>query len=158
MRSPKISSVHTPTLLCVAAVPHTHTATPSQAAEAELKARRRALGNIQFIGLLYKCGLLTVRIIHSCIQQLLMEEAAPRAEDIECLCKLLGTIGKQVRACGGTARACVGGECLRTVHPMHAGMHAAMASCSRGLLARWSMASFRAVVRACTTTTPDGHP
>lgn len=66
------------------------------AAEAELKARRRALGNIQFIGLLYKCGLLTVRIIHSCIQQLLMEEAAPRPEDIECLCKLLTTIGKQL--------------------------------------------------------------
>ncbi len=67
-------------------------------AERELKARRRMLGNIQFIGHLYKCGLLTERIIHSCIIQLLSEEEAPRPDDIECLCKLLTTLGKQVGA------------------------------------------------------------
>lgn len=65
-------------------------------AERELKARRRMLGNIQFIGQLYKCGLLTDRIIHSCIVQLLNDELSPRPDDIECLCKLLITLGKQV--------------------------------------------------------------
>ncbi|GIL68831.1 hypothetical protein Vafri_22062 [Volvox africanus] len=65
-------------------------------AERELKARRRMLGNIQFIGQLYKCGLLTERIIHSCIVQLLNDELSPRPDDIECLCKLLTTLGKQL--------------------------------------------------------------
>ncbi|EFJ49949.1 hypothetical protein VOLCADRAFT_80411, partial [Volvox carteri f. nagariensis] len=65
-------------------------------AERELKARRRMLGNIQFIGHLYKCGLLTERIIHSCIVQLLNDELSPRPDDIECLCKLLTTLGKQL--------------------------------------------------------------
>ncbi|GIL90582.1 hypothetical protein Vretifemale_18213 [Volvox reticuliferus] len=65
-------------------------------AERELKARRRMLGNIQFIGQLYKCGLLTDRIIHSCIVQLLNDELSPRPDDIECLCKLLTTLGKQL--------------------------------------------------------------
>lgn len=67
-------------------------------AEAERQARRRMLGNIQFIGHLFKNGLLTERIIHSCIVQLLKEEEDPRPDDVECLCKLLTTCGKQV--CG----------------------------------------------------------
>ncbi len=37
---------------------------------------------------LYRC-----RIIHSCIQTLLREQNAPRPEDVECLCKLLTTVG-----------------------------------------------------------------
>lgn len=65
-------------------------------AERELKARRRMLGNIQFIGHLYKCGLLTERIIHSCIVSLMQDTKSPRPDDIECLCKLLTTLGKQV--------------------------------------------------------------
>ena len=41
-----------------------------------LQARRRALGNIQFIGQLYKARMLTEKIMHSCIQTLL-EEVSP---------------------------------------------------------------------------------
>jgi hypothetical protein len=33
---------------------------------------------------------------HSCIQRLLADDQSPRAEDIECLCKLLGTVGQQL--------------------------------------------------------------
>lgn len=36
-----------------------------------LQGRRRALGNIQFIGHLYKKKMLTEKIMHSCIQTLL---------------------------------------------------------------------------------------
>ncbi len=39
----------------------------------EVQARRRALGNIQFIGQLFKKKMLTEKIMHSCLMQLLSE-------------------------------------------------------------------------------------
>lgn len=42
-------------------------------AEAEVKARRRMLGNIIFVGQLYRFGVLTELVMHSCIKQLLEE-------------------------------------------------------------------------------------
>ena len=63
-------------------------------AQAELDARRRALGNIQFIGQLYRQKMLTEKIMHACITTLLGNVDAPRGEDIECLCKLLATVGR----------------------------------------------------------------
>ncbi|CAL8464440.1 g3975 [Coccomyxa elongata] len=68
------------------------------AAQLELKARRRALGNIQFIGQLFKKKMLTEKIMHSCLMQLLSEEENPKGEDVECLCKLLSTIGAPLDA------------------------------------------------------------
>ena len=62
-------------------------------AEAEFKARKRMLGNIQFVGQLYRMGVLTQGIMHSCIQQLLTQTDSPRPEDVECLCQLLSTVG-----------------------------------------------------------------
>jgi translation initiation factor 4G len=44
---------------------------PKVAAELERQARRRMLGNMQFIGQLYKNALLTERIMHNCVHQLL---------------------------------------------------------------------------------------
>ncbi|GAX79395.1 hypothetical protein CEUSTIGMA_g6836.t1 [Chlamydomonas eustigma] len=66
---------------------------PKAAAELERQARRRMLGNMQFIGQLYKYALLTERIMHNCVQQLLQDDSLPRPEDVECLCKLLTTVG-----------------------------------------------------------------
>lgn len=43
-----------------------------------LQARRRALGNIQFIGFLYKQKMLTEKIMHSCITTLLAEARCAR--------------------------------------------------------------------------------
>eukprot|EP00951_Prasinocladus_malaysianus_P031363 scaffold300056_cov49-Prasinocladus_malaysianus.AAC.2 len=60
------------------------------------QARRRMLGNIQFIGQLYKKKMLTERIMHECIVKLLGEVASPEPEDVECLCKLMTTIGQQI--------------------------------------------------------------
>eukprot|EP00884_Botryococcus_braunii_P007326 jgi/Botrbrau1/16595/Bobra.0068s0025.1 len=67
-----------------------------KAAAAELKARQRALGNIQFIGQLYKHGMLIEKIMHECLKSLLIEDNNPKQEDVECLCKLLTTVGKQI--------------------------------------------------------------
>lgn len=62
------------------------------------KERMRSLGNMQFIGFLFKKGMLTEKIIHSCIVDLLREEVNPKPEDIECLCQLLTTVGELLPA------------------------------------------------------------
>ncbi|DBA73185.1 TPA: hypothetical protein ACH3X1_011264 [Trebouxia sp. C0004] len=68
----------------------------AQAAADELRARQRALGNIQFIGHLYRKKMLTEKIMHECIRKLLADVASPKQEDLECLVKLLSTVGRQL--------------------------------------------------------------
>lgn len=62
--------------------------------EKELKARRRSLGNIRFIGELYKLDMLKFKIMHECIRNLLGNENDE--ESLECLCRLLTTAGKSL--------------------------------------------------------------
>jgi translation initiation factor 4G len=62
----------------------------AQADADELKARRRAMGNMQFVGFLYKRAMLTEKVVHSCLQELLDN---PSAEELECASKLLRTVG-----------------------------------------------------------------
>ena len=50
----------------------------------ERKARRRSLGNIRFIGELYKLEMLTARIMHECVKKLLK---TTDEESLECLCR-----------------------------------------------------------------------
>jgi hypothetical protein len=40
--------------------------------------------------------MLTENIMHNCIQRLLKDDQNPKMEDVECLCKLLTTIGQQL--------------------------------------------------------------
>uniref|UniRef100_A0A4W5R574 Eukaryotic translation initiation factor 4 gamma, 1a n=1 Tax=Hucho hucho TaxID=62062 RepID=A0A4W5R574_9TELE len=61
--------------------------------EAKDKARRRSLGNIKFIGELFKLKMLTEAIMHDCIVKLLKNHDE---ESLECLCRLLSTIGKDL--------------------------------------------------------------
>lgn len=63
-----------------------------------LQARRRMLGNIRFIGELFKKQMLTERIMHTCIMKLLGDkpEKIPNEEDVEALCKLMTTVGGQL--------------------------------------------------------------
>lgn len=56
-------------------------------------AKRRGLGLIQFIGELYKLGMLTLRIMHECVLKLLDFEGTPDESAIESLAKLLRTVG-----------------------------------------------------------------
>jgi translation initiation factor 4G len=56
-------------------------------------AKRKGLGLIQFIGELYKLGMLTLRIMHECVVKLLNFEGTPDEAAIESLVKLLRTIG-----------------------------------------------------------------
>ena len=58
------------------------------------KAKRRGLGLINFIGELFKVQMLTERIMHKCIKQLLVNVENPEEEEIEGLCQLLRTVGQ----------------------------------------------------------------
>ncbi|XP_062547986.1 eukaryotic translation initiation factor 4 gamma 1-like [Armigeres subalbatus] len=60
--------------------------------EKDAKIRRRAMGTIRFIGELFKHEQLTCKIMYTCINILLSEEMLDE-ESLECLCKLLTTIG-----------------------------------------------------------------
>jgi len=61
----------------------------------ELKMRKRSLGNIRFIGELYKLQLIKGKILHSIIKKLLLDVDE---ESMECLCRLLTTCGSNLEA------------------------------------------------------------
>ncbi|XP_077312123.1 eukaryotic translation initiation factor 4 gamma 3-like [Lithobates pipiens] len=61
--------------------------------ESRDKARRRSIGNIKFIGELFKLKMLTEAIMHDCVVKLLKNHDE---ESLECLCRLLTTIGKDL--------------------------------------------------------------
>lgn len=61
----------------------------------EMKMRKRSLGNIRFIGELYKLGMLTARIMHECVRKLLNSNPSDE-ESLECLCRLLTTVGQDL--------------------------------------------------------------
>ena len=70
--------------------------TAEEREEKRVQAKRRMLGNIRFIGELYKKQMLTERIMHGCIRKLLGEFDNPEEEDVEALCKLVSTIGHMI--------------------------------------------------------------
>lgn len=57
------------------------------------KARGRSLGNIRFVGELFLLKMLPEAIMRYCIDKLL---ESPNEESLECLCKLLSTVGKDL--------------------------------------------------------------
>ncbi|OTB06806.1 hypothetical protein M426DRAFT_9237 [Hypoxylon sp. CI-4A] len=61
-------------------------------------AKRRGLGLVQFIGELYKLGMLTERIMHECVRKLVDYTGIPDEAEIESLSKLLRTIGANLDA------------------------------------------------------------
>lgn len=70
------------------------------------KVKLRMLGNIRFVGELYKKGMLSTSVMHSCITDLLEYEGVWKKncedQDIELLCHLLSTIGEQLELKSGT--------------------------------------------------------
>ena len=59
-------------------------------------AKRRGLGLVQFIGELYKLGMLTERIMIECVHKLVDYKGVPDEAEIESLSKLLRTIGQNL--------------------------------------------------------------
>ncbi|XP_046673047.1 eukaryotic translation initiation factor 4 gamma 2 isoform X1 [Homalodisca vitripennis] len=66
--------------------------------ERKQNAKRKMLGNIKFIGELGKLEILAEGILHRCIQQLLgtTHRNKPMAEDLECLCQIMRTCGRNL--------------------------------------------------------------
>lgn len=69
----------------------------SEIEEQRFKIKRRMLGNIRFVGELYKTKLLNTDTMHSCIVELLGQPSqwkpSPDDQDLELLCNLLKTVG-----------------------------------------------------------------
>lgn len=61
--------------------------------EARYKARCRSIGNMKFIGELFKLNIITASIMDGCIQKLLRNNDE---ESLECLSTLLSTTGKNL--------------------------------------------------------------
>jgi len=55
-------------------------------------AKRRSVGNIRFIGELFKLNMLTIKIIFECVIKLFGDDE----DNLECLCRLFTTIGKDL--------------------------------------------------------------
>lgn len=65
--------------------------------EKRLKLKIRRIGNVKFIGELYKRDLLSAHIMHICIRgQLCGAGSQPVEEEVESVCELLTTIGKRI--------------------------------------------------------------
>ncbi|CAI9599778.1 unnamed protein product [Staurois parvus] len=79
--------------LDAATTPEEKTRLNDELTEAKDIARRRSLGNIKFIGELFKLKMLTEAIMHDCVVKLLKNHDE---ESLECLCRLLSTIGKDL--------------------------------------------------------------
>ncbi|XP_049821977.1 eukaryotic translation initiation factor 4 gamma 3 isoform X3 [Aethina tumida] len=63
--------------------------------EYDRRVRMKSVGNIRFIGELFKQQMLTVNIMIRCLSNLLENKDE---ESLECLCKLLTTIGKELES------------------------------------------------------------
>lgn len=67
---------------------------------AKQTAKKKMLGNVKFIGELGKLDLLSEAILHKCIKTLLEkkkeEKYSEMSDDLECLCKMMPTIGKKL--------------------------------------------------------------
>lgn len=83
---------------------HTHLNTSNDdemdPTEARVQARKKAIGNIKLIGELGKLDLVSEAILHKCLKTLLKrgtnENLAERCEDLECLIKIMQTVGKKL--------------------------------------------------------------
>ncbi|KNC77960.1 hypothetical protein SARC_09590 [Sphaeroforma arctica JP610] len=67
--------------------------------EKVVRAKLRQVGNIKFIGELFKLSILNEKVIHSCIYDLLKgkgKQKLPEEEDLVCLSNLMETVGKML--------------------------------------------------------------
>lgn len=64
--------------------------------EKESRSKKRMLGNISFIGELFKVSMLGEKIMHACIKTLMGDLQNSSDDDIEALCRLMTSIGARI--------------------------------------------------------------
>jgi hypothetical protein len=75
-----------------------HTLSEVEILEISTKLKQRILGNMSFIGELFKRGMLSGNIMLQIINDLLLNEEKPEEDSIEILCSLLTNIGKTLES------------------------------------------------------------
>ena len=74
-------------------------ADPYERAAAAKRVKVRTMGNIKLIGELYKKRMIAEKILHACVTDLLGSPSSePPEENVEALCNLLVTVGKELDA------------------------------------------------------------
>ena len=74
-------------------------ADPAERAAAAKRVKVRTMGNIKLIGELYKKRMIAEKILHACVTDLLGSPSVePPEENVEALCNLLVTVGKELDA------------------------------------------------------------
>ena len=63
-----------------------------------VQARRRALANVHFMGQLYHRQLLSERVMHTCLKQLLINVETPEPANLQCLATLMSVVGQLLEA------------------------------------------------------------
>ena len=72
-------------------------ADPAEKAAAAKRVKVRTMGNIKLIGELYKKRMIAEKILHACVTDLLgAPSTEPPEENVEALCNLLVTVGKEL--------------------------------------------------------------
>ena len=76
----------------------------SEADYAMIQKKRRVLGNIRFIGELFKVKLIGPRIMHACLTEMLTNVEEPEEEEVECVCRLYGTVHHMLESSSHTLK------------------------------------------------------
>ena len=72
---------------------------PAERQAATKRVKVRTMGNIKLIGELYKKKMIAEKILHACVTDLLgAPKSDPPEENVEALCNLLATVGKELDA------------------------------------------------------------
>lgn len=72
---------------------------PAERAAATKRVKVRTMGNIKLIGELYKKRMIAEKILHACVTDLLgAPSVEPPEENVEALCNLLVTVGKELES------------------------------------------------------------
>ena len=64
----------------------------------DFQVRQRAVAKVHFIGNLHRKKVVSEKLVHGCVCELLAGFESPKQQDVECLVRLMNTAGQQMEA------------------------------------------------------------
>ena len=64
----------------------------------DFQVQQRAVANVHFIGNLHRKKVVSEKLMHGCVCELLAGFESPKQQDVECLVRLMDTAGQQMEA------------------------------------------------------------